>query len=243
MTFRCRKTPRQDYLPGHGEANREPVGWPAMLALPRRKWPDLTVLWDTLRVYDYSLRQAMRSNDYKRTDRPGPPPPREEGAAGGAGRRAGVTSTPRPHGATAGPAGSSPDERRAPSAGARAACLALLAAATVFAAWLWWDWWVMDAGRAAPWLTAASWSGDILALLACGWAVATGAAWVPPDPALARRVTAGLVLGLAADLLASGATVVADHRGFDRSVAVVGRGRDGRGPGRGCGGGNAGRSG
>ena len=70
VTFRCKKTPRQDYLPGHEEANREPVGWPAMLALPRRKWPDLTVLWDTLRVCDYSLRQAMRSNDYKKTDRP-----------------------------------------------------------------------------------------------------------------------------------------------------------------------------
>ena len=109
-----------------------------------------------------------------------------------------------------------------PSPAVRAACLVLLAAAAWFAAWLWWDWWVMDAGRADPWLTAASWSGDLLALAACGWAVATGAAWVPPDPALARRVTVGLVVGLAADLLASGATVVADHRGFERSVAVVG---------------------
>lgn len=61
VTFRDVNTPRQDYLQGKG--------WPAMLAQPRKSWPELTPLWDTLKVEQYNLREALQSNDYAKVSR------------------------------------------------------------------------------------------------------------------------------------------------------------------------------
>ena len=61
VTFRDVTTPRQDYLHGNG--------WPAMLSLPRKSWPDLEVLPDTIRVEQFSLREAFRSNSHTRIPR------------------------------------------------------------------------------------------------------------------------------------------------------------------------------
>ena len=61
VTYRDVTTPRQDYLEGHG--------WPAMLRLPRKSWPQLEPLWDTVRVEQFNLREAMRTNDHERIAR------------------------------------------------------------------------------------------------------------------------------------------------------------------------------
>ena len=58
VTYRDVQSPRQDYLSNSG--------WPEMLKSPREMWPELTPLWDTISVYQFNLRQALRSNQYQR---------------------------------------------------------------------------------------------------------------------------------------------------------------------------------